>query len=191
MWWFEVDRPSLVLGSAQPEASVDLEQCAQAGVEVVRRRSGGGSVLMIPDEIVWVDIVIPADDPLVDADVGRSMWWVGDLWSRALTSLGVEGVEVHRGPLQSTAWSRLVCFDGVGPGEVLVEGRKAVGVSQRRTRSWSRIQTAVHRQWRGGLVESLIRDTGAKEGPATPWVLATAVTPSDLRSALVDALGAW
>ena len=36
--------------------------------------------------------------------------------------------------MRSTPWSARVCFAGLGPGEVTVEGRKVVGLSQRRTR---------------------------------------------------------
>lgn len=190
-WWFDVDRPALVLGSAQPEASVDLDACQREGIEVVRRRSGGGAVLMIPDEIVWVDFVIPAGDPLAHVDIGRSMWWVGDLWAGVLRSLGARDPSVHRGPLQSTEWSRLVCFDGVGPGEVLVDGRKAVGVSQRRTRSWSRLQTAVHLRWRDDLMDALVRGTG-REGrrPSRPWTIPDGVTANDVRAAVEAVLAA-
>ena len=46
--------------------------------------------------------------------------------------------------MQHTQWSRLVCFDGLGAGEVTVGGRKAVGISQRRTRGWARLQSSIH-----------------------------------------------
>jgi lipoate---protein ligase len=189
VWWFEVDRPALVLGSAQPESTIDVDRCRREGIDVVRRRSGGGSVLMIPGEILWVDVVVPAGDPWWDDDVGRAMWWVGDLWVEVLGDLGVARTEVHRGPLHTTAWSRSVCFDGLGAGEVTAGGRKAVGVSQRRTRRWSRIQTAIHRTWRGDLVESLIREPRpSSDGPVPPWVLPAGIGADEVRSALVRAL---
>ena len=58
---FEVDRPALVLGSTQRAEVVDERACADAGVEVVRRRSGGGAVLLEPGAVVWFDVVVPAD----------------------------------------------------------------------------------------------------------------------------------
>lgn len=189
LWWFDVDRPALVLGSAQAESTVDVERCARDDIEVVRRRSGGGSVLMIPGEILWADIVVPADDALWDPDVGRSMWWVGELWADVLAGLGVDGAEVHRGPLRSTPWSRIVCFDGVGSGEVLVGGRKAVGVSQRRTRHWSRIQTAVHLRWRADQVTGLVHPPdGGGPGPVAPWTLPVGIEPVHVFEALEAAL---
>jgi hypothetical protein len=143
-WWLDVDRAALVLGSAQLDAVADHDACARAGVEIVRRRSGGGAVLLLPGECVWLDVVVPRDDPLWDDDIGESMWWLGRLWADALEGVGCGDVAVHRGPLQHTPWSRLVCFDGLGAGEVTVGGRKAVGVSQRRTRHWARLQSSLN-----------------------------------------------
>jgi lipoate-protein ligase A len=154
--WCEVDRPSLVLGSSQPESSVDLEACRDAGVDVVRRHSGGGAVLIVPGEMLWLDVVVPSGDPLWSEDVGRAMWWLGEVWAEALEACGVAAPEVYRGPLRQTAWSRLVCFDSLGAGEVLVGGVKAVGISQRRTRSWARLQSSVHLAWRPELMTSLL-----------------------------------
>lgn len=162
--WCEVDRLALVLGSSQPESSIDIDACRRAGVDVVRRRSGGGAVLIVPGEMLWLDVIVPLGDPLWSDDVGRAMWWLGDVWSEALGACGVTGSEVYRGSLRSTAWSRLVCFDGLGAGEVLVGGSKAVGMSQRRTRSWLRLQSSVHLAWRPDLMVSLLaepRPTGS------------------------------
>ena len=38
----------------------------------------------------------------------------------------------------------MVCFDGLGPGEVTSRGAKVVGVSQRRTRLAARFQTSLY-----------------------------------------------
>jgi lipoate-protein ligase A len=191
LWWFDVTRPALVLGSSQPIASVDVARCEDDGIDVVRRRSGGGAVLMLPGDIVWLDVVVPAGDEHWDDDVGRAMWWLGDRWASALVALGVRAPEVHRGGLVSTAWSRLVCFDGVGAGEVLVEGRKAVGISQRRTRHWIRLQCAVHRRWRADLHRALLRSPASDVGePAEPWCLPADVDDVDLRRAVEAAVTA-
>ena len=150
-----VERPTLVLGSAQPDTDVDRRVAHALGVEVVRRRSGGGAVLLMPDEFVWLDLVIPAGDPLWLNDVGRAMVWVGELWQRALTQMGVAG-EVHRSGLITTEWSRQVCFAGTGTGEVMAGDTKLVGVSQRRTREYARFQSMCHLHWRPELVAALV-----------------------------------
>lgn len=161
LWWFEVDRPALVLGSTQSDALVDSAACSRRDVEMVRRRSGGGAVLLVPDEVVWLDVVIARGDPCWDDDVGRAMWWIGEAWAQALSGLGVAAAdgsspEIHRGGLVTTAWSRQVCFAGLGPGEVTLAGRKLVGVSQRRTRDAARFQCAVYRRWSPDLMLELL-----------------------------------
>jgi len=154
-WWCDVVAPALVLGSAQPERTVDVDACHAAGITVARRRSGGGAVLMLPGDVLWLDVVVPRGDLLWDDDVGRSMWWFGDVWAQALGSLGVEAT-VHHGPLRRTDWSSVVCFDGLGAGEVVVGGAKAVGISQRRTRHWARMQSALHLRWRPDVLVALL-----------------------------------
>jgi len=146
VWVCEPTGPALVLGSAQPDDRVDRAACAAAGIDVVRRHSGGGAVLVMPGEVLWVDVVVPVGDGLWEGDVGRAFHWVGEAWAAALGELGV-AAEVHRGPLERSRWSSDVCFAGLGPGEVTVEGRKVVGMSQRRTRSAARFQCAALGRW--------------------------------------------
>jgi lipoate-protein ligase A len=146
VWVCEATRPALVLGSAQADDRVDRSACAAAGVDVVRRHSGGGAVLVVPGEVLWVDLVLPAGDPRWEADVGRSFGWVGDAWAAALADLG-RAATVHRGPQVRGAWSAHVCFAGLGAGEVTVEGRKVVGLSQRRTRGGARFQCVALARW--------------------------------------------
>lgn len=143
---FELARPALVLGSTQPEADADARALDACEVELCRRRSGGGAVLLVPGQTVWIDVELGRGDPLWDDDVGRSFHWLGHAWARSLADLGV-AAEVHTGGLLESTWSRAICFGGVGPGEVLVGGRKVVGISQRRTREGARFQCVVHRRW--------------------------------------------
>jgi lipoate-protein ligase A len=133
-WLCQPSRAALVLGSAQPSAAVDQARARAAGVEVVRRRSGGGAVLVVPEQVVWLDLAVPAGDPLWCADVGRAFWWVGRLWADALDEVGLGPAAVHSGRPVATSWSATLCFAGLGAGEVTVGGRKVVGISQRRAR---------------------------------------------------------
>lgn len=147
VWVCEPSGAALVLGSAQRDDVVDHGACAAAGVEVVRRRSGGGAVLVEPRSVLWLDVVLPAGDPLWDADVGRAFVWLGEAWAEALDDVGV-ATSVHRGPLLRSRWSDLVCFAGLGPGELTdPSGRKVLGISQRRTRAGARFQCAVLGAW--------------------------------------------
>lgn len=155
VWVCDVTGPALVLGSTQAEDRVDRAACAVAGVDVVRRPSGGGAVLVVPDEVLWVDLVLPVGDVLWRDDVGRAFDWVGETWAAALGDLGVRGA-VHRGPLVRTTWSAEVCFAGLGRGEVTVGGRKVVGISQRRTRAAARFQCAALARWDPAAIVPLL-----------------------------------
>jgi len=142
-----VDR-ALVLGSTQPLTSVDQGACVIAGVDIVRRRSGGGAVLVDAPSLLWVDLVVPAGDPLWCPDVGRAAWWVGEVWSEALDRAGMGGTEVWKGPMVRNRWSSLVCFAGLGAGEVVsAAGPKVVGISQRRTRHGALFQCGCVLDW--------------------------------------------
>lgn len=147
VWICDLTDAALVLGSRQAPTLVDEAACRAAGLEVVRRRSGGGAVLLRPDAVVWIDVVLPHG--VAPDDVRGSMVWLGERWADVLGSVAghVAGeVSVHRGGLVDSEWSDLVCFAGVGPGEVLVDGRKFVGLSQRRTRQGLRIQGTLYRR---------------------------------------------
>lgn len=169
----EVSHPALVLGSAQSDGVVDRDLLEARGIDLARRRSGGGAVLLVPGEHVWIDVVLPATDPLWSDDVAGSAWWLGERWAAAVHPEAV----VHRDGMRRRELARLVCFAGVGPGEVSVGGRKLVGISQRRTRSWARFQCVVHRRWN-----------------PTDTLALLAVRPDGLERAMshrVTALDAW
>ncbi len=140
---------AVVLGSTQSDSVVDRTGAARAGATVVRRRTGGGAVLVAPGDPVWIDVWVPTGDPLWDADVSQAFGWLGDVWQSALGSLGVEGLSVQGvAPGFRSEWSTLVCFGGVGTGEVTVAGgRKVAGLAQRRTRAGVWIQGACAIHW--------------------------------------------
>jgi lipoate-protein ligase A len=136
--------PALVLGSAQRTSAFDLDRCAAAGLEVLRRRSGGGAVVVRPGAQVWVDFFVPRDDPLFDDDVLASFGFVGQIWLAAICDVlpsAADSVVVSSGPLAATPWSTTLCFGGLGAGEVSIDGRKVVGVSQRRDRRGARFHS--------------------------------------------------
>jgi len=185
-----VTEPTVVLGSTQPESIVDAAAARAAGLAVARRRSGGGAVLLVPGESLWVDVVLPPTDALWVDDVGRAFHWLGEAWVAALAEAGVVG-QVHRGGLCTTEWSRLVCFGGLGSGEVTSVAhpeRKIVGMAQRRGRDGARFQCTVHRRWDPArLVGVLALDPGerARAISALDAVVAEVETPA---TTLVHAL---
>ncbi|WP_436795643.1 lipoate--protein ligase family protein [Actinospongicola halichondriae] len=189
LWILEATRPAVVLGSTQSLDVVDREVADAAGVDVVRRRSGGGAVWVAPGEPLWVDVVIPRLDPLWTDDVGHAFAPIGRAWSSALASIGIGDTAVHEGPLVRTEWSDLVCFSGTGPGEVLRAGRKLVGISQRRTRGHARFQCAIPRHWDPEPLRSVLRTPPPEVALATVGTGVGDVDAETLVAAFVDALG--
>ena len=181
----------LVLGSSQASGDVDTEAVSRKNISVVRRRTGGGAVLVSAADLVWFDVLINAEDPLWTSDVGRSFDWLGDAAKEALASLGVDA-EVHRGRLRRTAWSKRVCFAGLGPGELTVDDKKVVGMSQRRTRSSARFQVAILRRWSGHQHQSLFVVPPDEREAATEELGAVAIglphSPTTIIDAIVGAL---
>lgn len=186
VWVFEVDRPALVLGSTQRASAVDRVAAEVAGVEVVRRRSGGGAVLLGPGEALWLDVVIPRHDPLWDDDVGRAAHWLGVTWAGALGDLGLDA-RVHRGPLVPGRWSGWACFGGIGPGEVTVSGRKVVGISQRRTRAGARFQCVVLTRWDLDALVSLLALAPVERGDAAAGLRLAATAVDEPPAAIEQA----
>jgi lipoate---protein ligase len=183
VWIHDVAAPALVLGSSQRDEIVD--DATIGSIEVVRRRSGGGAVLLIPDEVLWLDVLVPAGDPLWNDDVGRASHWLGHAWVAAL-GYG----DVHRGPMVRTPWSPLVCFAGLGPGEVTVDGRKLVGISQRRTRAGARFQCAVYSSHDPFTLPKLLRLSPSERAECSAALVPVATVPSapDLLSNFLAAL---
>ena len=187
-----VSSPVLVLGSTQPVEDVDLARARADGVDVLRRRSGGGAVLLRPGEVLWADVFVPAGDRLWDADVGRAAHWLGQAWAAALSSLGLDP-EWHRGGSVRTEWSAKLCFAGIGPGEVTVGGRKVVGISQRRTRAGARFQCAALLESDPAAAAALL-DLGARERERAARHLRSFSGPvdaaaGDLERVLVEQVG--
>jgi lipoate-protein ligase A len=181
-----ITSPAVVLGSRQSVDLLNTEQCGFASVEVVRRTSGGGVVFLSPGAHVWLDIVIPRSDVHWIDDVGQSMWWLGDVWVKVLEAIGIDGALVRRGPLNNDAWGELVCFAGVGPGEVTdaVSGAKIVGMSQRRTREYAKFQCTLFLEWSPAQFEPFLATAPGQIAAINDRVKALPM-PADI---IVDAL---
>jgi len=193
VWVCVVDRPAIVLGSRQTPELLDLAACERAGLEIVRRRSGGGAVLLRPGAMDWIDLVLPRE--VVPDDIRSSMTWAGACWTDAFVELGAAAgdLHLHDGGMVCSPWSNLVCFAGVGPGEVLVGERKLLGLSQRRSRNGVRIQCQVYRRRIIGEMPPLFATTVPDVPPAEPAILADVglgdVTVAALGATLADVLG--
>jgi lipoate-protein ligase A len=138
-----VFRPAaLVIGSAQRD--LDLY-----GIDVVRRGSGGGAVLCTRD-LLEVDVALPREHPLLLADVSESYRFFGEAWAEALRSLGaecrmVDVAEARALTEERQTAAREACYAGLSPYEVVTaDGRKLVGLSQRRRGGAALFQSSVY-----------------------------------------------
>jgi lipoate-protein ligase A len=174
-----IDARALVLGSSQPVEAVDDDAVRQQRIDVVRRRSGGGAVLVAPDAQVWLDLWVPTGHALWSPDVIESFAWLGETWVRALATCGIDG-SAHRGRLESGRWGSVVCFAGLGPGEVTVAGRKVVGLSQHRSRAGARFHAAALLRWELDELLVLLRlDESARAEARRDLTSAAAGIPVD------------
>jgi lipoate-protein ligase A len=138
MYVVRAQRATLVLGSTQSPEILDAQR---AGETPLRRRRGGGGLVLVQPGDLWIDWWIPADDPRWRRDVHASSRMVGEWWADVLRAVVPGVVTVHDGPLAGDRAYRLVCFAGRGPGEVFVDGVKVVGVTQWRVREGMFVST--------------------------------------------------
>ena len=123
--------------------------------------------MLVGSDGLWVDVLVPRGDPRWDDDVARAFLWLGEAWSLALAEVGVPST-VHEGGLCTTPWSRLVCFGGLGTGEVVdPDGRKLVGIAQRRTRAGARFQCMALGSWDPAALLALLALSPEERADAT------------------------
>ena len=160
--WYVAKQPALILGNGQRPEAADLEAARAAGVQVYRRTSGGTAVLL-DEDAVNMEIALPPGHPLATGDVVRDYQWIGEVWVRALETLGISGVraiplEEVRGlpPLAKDDPLRLACYGTLSPYEVVAGQRKAVGLSQVRRRGGTLYQMSTYLRWRPERLAALL-----------------------------------
>jgi lipoate-protein ligase A len=154
-----------VLGRSARDPAIDRRAVEVEGVEVVRRSSGGGPVLWDRD-LLALDVLLPRDHPLAGDDVVAAYRWLGEAVAAALGSLGAGDVEVVSVAAARAARDRPgaavdACFGGLSPFEVLVAGRKVLGLSQTRRRNGTLLQAGIPLRLDAVLLARLMgRDAG-------------------------------
>ena len=186
VWLMNVNRPAVVLGSTQKMSDIDPATAGELGLEVAVRRSGGGLVWLDPADTTWVDVTIPAGDPLWVEDVPRSMMWLGRVFTRVF---GAEpGIRVVDSPYDAGEHGRSLCFAGTAPGEVMTDAGKLVGISQRRGRNGARFQCVVHHTWSPERFASVFADPAVTDAAARLPVATTGMDRAAIVAALVENL---
>jgi lipoate-protein ligase A len=123
--------PCLSLGRNQPLADADPAACEAAGVDVVRRPTGGRAILHTGE--LTYSCALPQSDPRATGDVVESYRRLSEGLLAGLHHLGVEAAQAtgqRRGDADRTA----VCFESPSDYEITVRGHKLVGSAQWRAR---------------------------------------------------------
>ena len=188
LWWCTVESPAIILGSTQQASDVNEVAATELGLDVVRRRSGGGAVYLHPTESVWIDITIPKDDPLFVDDVSSSMLWLGDVFVNALQPF--VNAKTYRGTFDAGQDGRSVCFASTSPGEVFVGEEKLVGISQRRGREGARLQCVLYRSWNPELWTPSLTSAEIRKRISTLPVATISADAADIVSSVFVSLPA-
>lgn len=125
--FFAWEPPCLSIGYNQAADEVDITRCRQAGVDVVRRPTGGRAILHT-DELTY-SIVAPQDEPRVAGGVLESYRRLSAGLVRGLRLLGVDVAQAGAGYGQDADVSA-ACFDASSAYEITAGGKKLVGSAQ-------------------------------------------------------------
>ncbi|HWR41985.1 lipoate--protein ligase family protein [Sporomusa sp.] len=113
------------------EAEVDLAECQRQGIDVVRRLTGGRSVLH--DAELTYSVVVREDEPLIPATITASYRYFSQGLLAGLKQLGIDA---HM-TMPTAAYGQTkrrqasaACFDAPSHYEITVQNRKLVGSAQ-------------------------------------------------------------
>lgn len=134
-------RPGIVLGCAQRGLFDAVRSRVDAGIEVLVREAGGGAVLVGP-WMIGVSLVLPVDDPRAGRSPTEGYRWLSLRLADSLRESGCdaralspEAVKASRGAAGDPASVPWACFGSLSAWEIVdAQGRKLVGLAQRRTR---------------------------------------------------------
>jgi lipoate-protein ligase A len=176
--WYLGAPPALVLGVGQKAPVVDASACRAADVPVYKRPAGGTAVYF-SEWNLGQDIVLPPGHPLAGHDIVEAYRWLGETWVVALRALGlparvVSPAEAHaprtRPATHEDALAGLACYGTLSPYEVVIEGRKVIGLDQVRRRAGYLFQAGVLRRWEVEQLAGLLH-VGPEERAALVRVL--------------------
>jgi len=168
LYWSIAEPEGLVLGFSQKEEVLNQEVVVQQQIPIYHRRAGGTAVLVGP-HLLSLDVVLPADHPLILVDIVKSYQWFGEAWVETLEHLGIEARLVlpqeareQRMLLKQPETQvreellRRACYGSISPYEVVVGQRKVVGLDMIRRKVGSVLQAGVLLHWETGTLAKLL-----------------------------------
>jgi lipoate-protein ligase A len=177
---FRFAPPGITLGRSQrPERVLDLEACGRDGVSWAVRPTGGRAIFH--DQEWTFSLAARLDDPDWGGSLVQAFARISDVIAASLARLGVP-VSHATGETRvrsARATSNAACFATSAGHEILVEGRKLVGIAQRRTQAALLHQGSVllgpgqrrlARYLARGDAEEVLRALETSAGDAGAWL---------------------
>jgi len=128
---YKWDRPTLSLGYFQKiNDEVNLNYCAEHGIPIVRRLTGGRAILHQSDELTY-SFTAPFSRPEFASGLKASYLAISGALMIALRSLGIPA-DMAPPPRTSRPDRNPVCFQSLSLAEAAVDGRKIIGSAQKR-----------------------------------------------------------
>jgi len=148
------------LGLGQRKEMLDLDAVRAAGLDVVRRPTGGQALLH--DREVTYSVVASQQDPAVGGTLMQSYHAISEALLAGLATLGISGVGAPCVPRPASGLTP-ICFASASAEEVLVGGRKLVASAQWRSRGAFLQHGSLLLHDRQGDLPALMRDPAARE----------------------------
>src|SRR5437588_3160869 len=199
LYWSQAEPAGLVMGYSQKHTIFNPAALAAHQIPVYHRRAGGTAVLVGP-QLLSLDVVLPANHPLILPDVVESYRWFGQGWVEALLLLGVEAravspQEAHkqRALLKQAethareALLHRACYGSLSSYEVVVDQRKVVGFDMIRRRVGSLLQAGVLLHWDPETLAQLLGHTAEEQAALREGLLERAVGLDVLAGRVVEA----
>ncbi len=168
LYWSMAEPIGLVLGFSQKHSVINP---AAPTFPIYHRRAGGTAVLVGPS-LLSLDVLLPADHPLVLPDIVESYRWFGEAWVKALQRLGVQTRTVppdeahaQRALRKQPATSEYellmnrACYGSLSAYEVVAGQRKVVGFDMIRRRAGSLLQAGILLSWETAILAQLLGHT--------------------------------
>ena len=110
---------------------IDVAACATQGIEIVRRITGGGTVIHGWD--VTYTIVVPHGSGQFPKDISAAYCAISDCLISGLRPLGIDVAHQIEKPITEDAPN--ICLTNPAQYDTLLNGKKIAGVSQRRNQT--------------------------------------------------------
>ncbi len=125
--------PCLSLGRHQPLTEIDQDACRRLGFDIVRRPTGGRSILHT-DELTY-SVAGPVSEPRLAGAILESYLRLAQALELGLARLGLPAQKAP-GDLRAGPDVSAACFEVPSAYEITFGGRKLIGSAQSRRQGW-------------------------------------------------------